>query len=172
LDKPHGCPECGKSFKRRTDLRIHLHRIHTGDMPYQCSTCGKSFNHQLHLEIHHRTHTGEKPYSCSQCGKRFNQKCHLLRHERFHAGEKPFQCSECGRSFSLQSHLQAHNRNQIPNKSRKHVVSSDWSELSKVNASQKIRISLKRYFILVIHFKLFDSYILYRYIKHKVILCF
>ncbi|NXW69219.1 ZFP1 protein, partial [Hirundo rustica] len=39
-EKPHKCPECGKSFRWRSFLNRHL-GIHTGEQPYECGACGK-----------------------------------------------------------------------------------------------------------------------------------
>ncbi|XP_056407421.1 zinc finger protein 615-like [Hyla sarda] len=103
------CDECGKQFKRRSNLLTHG-RSHTGAKTYSCSECGKCFINQSKLVRHEKNHTIEKPYSCSECGKCFKCKSDLVMHERIHTGEKPYSCSECGKCFTAKSQLVAHNR--------------------------------------------------------------
>uniref|UniRef100_A0A8C4HEJ6 C2H2-type domain-containing protein n=1 Tax=Dicentrarchus labrax TaxID=13489 RepID=A0A8C4HEJ6_DICLA len=44
---------------------------HTDGKPFKCDTCGKDFKHRSKLNVHLRVHTGEKPYLCKTCGTRF-----------------------------------------------------------------------------------------------------
>ncbi|XP_069606395.1 oocyte zinc finger protein XlCOF22-like [Ranitomeya imitator] len=107
--KSISCPDCGKSFNRKSNVIAHQ-RTHTGEKPFSCSDCGRCFNHKSDLVRHRRTHTGEKPFSCSMCGKHFRQKSILVTHERTHTGEKPYSCSECGKCFTNKSNLVTHQR--------------------------------------------------------------
>ncbi|XP_044151872.1 oocyte zinc finger protein XlCOF8.4-like isoform X1 [Bufo gargarizans] len=103
------CPECGKHFKKQSNLSMHR-RIHSNERPFLCSDCGKCFTQKSDLVIHQRIHTGEKPFPCSECGKCFTQKSALLEHQRIHTGEKPYSCSECGKCFTQKSVLVKHQR--------------------------------------------------------------
>ncbi|XP_077127743.1 uncharacterized protein LOC143783209 [Ranitomeya variabilis] len=109
LNKTFPCPECGKSFKHKNSLSIHI-KTHTGERSLSCSECGKSFIHMRSLLDHKRIHTGEKPFPCPECGKCFRHKVGLLSHQRTHTGEKPYGCSECGKFFAGKTALKRHRR--------------------------------------------------------------
>lgn len=43
-DKPvFQCELCPTTCGRKTDLRIHVQKLHTSDKPLKCKRCGKSF---------------------------------------------------------------------------------------------------------------------------------
>ncbi|XP_053117064.1 zinc finger protein 768 [Hemicordylus capensis] len=85
--KSYDCSDCGKSYRRSTDLLRHQ-RSHTGERPYLCLDCGKSFSRSSILLEHQRIHTGEKPYKCSHCGQGFSQSSNRNQHERIHGKKK------------------------------------------------------------------------------------
>jgi uncharacterized Zn-finger protein len=58
LAKSHVCAECGQSFIKEYDLRVHI-RKHTGERPFVCLQCGKDFRSERHFETHNRIHTGK-----------------------------------------------------------------------------------------------------------------
>lgn len=70
-DKPFSCEYCGKRFKKRQELTVHI-RIHTGEKPYKCSVCDRAFSQSSSMKTHMRTHTGEKPYKCRLCSAAFS----------------------------------------------------------------------------------------------------
>lgn len=43
-DKPvFQCELCPTTCGRKTDLRIHVQKLHTSDKPLKCKRCGKTF---------------------------------------------------------------------------------------------------------------------------------
>uniref|UniRef100_A0A1A8UQY1 Zgc:66448 n=1 Tax=Nothobranchius furzeri TaxID=105023 RepID=A0A1A8UQY1_NOTFU len=109
--KSYKCSECGKSFRHRSVLELHM-RIHSKDKPYQCKVCGKGFRFGSYLQQHLIIHTGEKPYKCPDCGKDFAFLQNMRTHQRLHQ-EKPFRCTSCRKGYSdetqLQQHMLSHN---------------------------------------------------------------
>lgn len=82
----HICEFCGKAFKLKHYLNIHL-RKHTGEMSYLCEICGVKLLHTKAYKEHMRRHRGERPFKCLQCEKAFLRKGHMQRHMLRHEGE-------------------------------------------------------------------------------------
>ncbi|XP_023727023.1 zinc finger protein 2 homolog, partial [Cryptotermes secundus] len=86
--RPRGCQYCSKSFRKPSELKDHLRRVHTNERPYQCQLCSKAFFVPHELKQHLMVHTGERPFTCQFCLRKFRQKGNLKRHhERHHRDE-------------------------------------------------------------------------------------
>ncbi|XP_055543700.1 gastrula zinc finger protein XlCGF57.1-like [Wyeomyia smithii] len=103
------CTFCGKSFKVRAHLKVHL-RSHTKEQPYECGVCHKKFGYETSLRTHRLIHSGERPYKCDMCELSFKQVNHLKAHKFLHSGQKPFECLVCRKSFALRGNLTIHMR--------------------------------------------------------------
>ncbi|KAK7147407.1 hypothetical protein R3I94_010051 [Phoxinus phoxinus] len=102
--KPFRCRDCGKCFRYRSVLELHM-RIH--NKGYQCQVCKKSFRFSSYLQQHSIIHTGKKPYKCPDCGKDFAFHHNMKTHQRLHQ-QKPFRCTQCRKGYSDESQLQRH----------------------------------------------------------------
>eukprot|EP00300_Choanocystis_sp_HF-7_P042642 c9368_g1_i1.p1 GENE.c9368_g1_i1~~c9368_g1_i1.p1 ORF type:complete len:220 (+),score=12.95 c9368_g1_i1:81-662(+) len=91
-EKKHGCGfrDCGKAFRTKYDLEVHL-RTHTGAKPFACSYpgCSKAFSQAAGRVRHMRMHTGERPYKCPHCSKAFSESCHRNRHAASSCPQNP-----------------------------------------------------------------------------------
>ncbi|XP_017893327.1 zinc finger protein 16-like isoform X2 [Ceratina calcarata] len=78
------CDICNKIYNTSSQVNEHVKRDHLKQRNHVCSQCGKSFFKKYDLKIHNRIHTDERPYVCRACGKRFHHRSHIVRHERIH----------------------------------------------------------------------------------------
>lgn len=54
-EKPvYACELCPAKCGRKTDLRIHVQKLHTSDKPLKCKRCGKSFPDRYSCKIHNK----------------------------------------------------------------------------------------------------------------------
>ena len=70
------CPECGRFFKFRSELRKHEKQVH---FPEPCHECGKVVSN---MGEHLRRHKTVRDFNCSSCPKGFISNQKLKEHER------------------------------------------------------------------------------------------
>ncbi|XP_060857315.1 transcriptional repressor CTCFL-like [Metopolophium dirhodum] len=102
------CDLCPATCGRKTDLRIHVQKLHTSDKPIKCKRCGDAFPDRYQYKVHCLSHKGEKCFKCELCSYASTFQRHLETHMLTHTDEKPFQCDQCDRSFRQQQLLRRH----------------------------------------------------------------
>lgn len=108
-EKPvFACELCPAKCGRKTDLRIHVQKLHTSDKPLKCKRCGKSFPDRYSCKVHNKTHEGEKCFKCELCPYASTTLRHLKSHMLKHTDEKPFSCENCDQSFRQKQLLRRH----------------------------------------------------------------
>lgn len=113
------CELCPTTCGRKTDLRIHVQKLHTSDKPLKCKRCGKSFPDRYSYKLHNKTHEGEKCFKCEMCPYASISQRHLASHMLIHTDEKPFACGHCDQTFRQKQLLRRHqnlyhNPNYVP----------------------------------------------------------
>ncbi|KAG8192182.1 hypothetical protein JTE90_009946, partial [Oedothorax gibbosus] len=102
------CDFCPTTCGRKTDLRIHMQKLHTSDKPLKCKRCGKTFPDRYSYKLHAKTHEGEKCFKCDLCPYASISQRHLESHMLIHTDQKPFRCDECDQAFRQKQLLRRH----------------------------------------------------------------
>ncbi|XP_046424748.1 gastrula zinc finger protein XlCGF58.1-like [Neodiprion fabricii] len=107
-DYKYVCEICGKKFKVKGDMRLHVRFKHK-EGPRICDVCGKTCSNSNSLYVHQKWAHFKPKYECHICHRRmvtqFNLDQHiLLQHER----REIFVCEECGKSFTENHRLKQH----------------------------------------------------------------
>jgi len=107
------CQQCDLVFKNEVYMQRHVRKVHS-NLSYTCDECGKSFRTKAALKIHiSGVHLKEKKYKCEQCEYRAISKQKLKVHALcMHTSyeDKPLSCDKClykcARNDSLRFHMQ------------------------------------------------------------------
>ncbi|XP_035225096.1 transcriptional repressor CTCF-like [Stegodyphus dumicola] len=102
------CDYCPTTCGRKTDLRIHMQKLHTSDKPLKCKRCGKTFPDRYSYKLHSKTHEGEKCFKCDLCPYASISQRHLESHMLIHTDQKPFRCDVCDQAFRQKQLLRRH----------------------------------------------------------------
>lgn len=102
------CELCPTTCGRKTDLRIHVQKLHTSDKPIKCKRCGETFPDRYSYKLHSKTHEGEKCFKCDLCPYSTINQRHLESHMLVHTDQKPYVCQHCDQSFRQKQLLKRH----------------------------------------------------------------
>ncbi|XP_060075338.1 transcriptional repressor CTCF-like isoform X2 [Ylistrum balloti] len=102
------CHLCPTTCGRKTDLKIHMSKLHSSAKPLSCKKCGSTYPDRYTYKLHMKSHEGEKCFKCEQCDYAAQSIRHLESHILTHTGEKPFECKECGQTFRQKQLLRRH----------------------------------------------------------------
>uniref|UniRef100_A0A8D8BL98 Transcription factor grauzone n=1 Tax=Culex pipiens TaxID=7175 RepID=A0A8D8BL98_CULPI len=114
-DSDHGrikCEECGKMFKSRTVLYMHVRKKHVAPQ-FVCDICAKAFHQPAEFEKHKLEH--EDPdklrMQCQHCLKWFKNREYWRTHIRLHNPTTPVPCELCDRVCQNKRAWRAHMKN-------------------------------------------------------------
>ena len=100
-DRPFGCEQCGKKFKTRHCVNIHLRSHGIGGYSWCCEECGKTFNQISAYHVHLKVHSNVREFACEDCGMTFKLKHSLKKHQLTHKPEFGHTCDFCGKKFKV-----------------------------------------------------------------------
>jgi len=110
------CLKCGLVCKSKQALMQHKTSKHSSTAV--CQECGKTFKNKHVLEVHLEYHKSpeEWRHECTECGKKCADKHKLDEHKRTHTKEKPFVCQFCGEKYAhrhnWRNHLKTKHRDE------------------------------------------------------------
>lgn len=78
------CELCGKVFKERSKLRIHIQRRHEKVKKYECHICHKKLVSLDSVQNHIKTYHTDQVYKCRYCEKTYKSEITHRYHEKKH----------------------------------------------------------------------------------------
>lgn len=108
-EKPYECNVCHARFTQSNSLKAHK-LIHSGNKPvFQCHLCPTTCGRKTDLKIHMaKLHSTSKPLSCRKCGSDYPDRYTYKLHMKSHEGEKCFKCEQCDYAAQSLRHLESH----------------------------------------------------------------
>lgn len=103
------CDVCGKAFRQRTSLNLHVRSTHNRERSHACPHCAAAYFKRAKLLAHIKTHTGVRDVPCTGCPKMFSCRENMVKHAKtVHAQTRDFKCTACDRDFKSRKHLVQH----------------------------------------------------------------
>ncbi|GAB0093721.1 zinc finger protein 37-like [Sergentomyia squamirostris] len=76
------CESCDYTAKKKSLLTRHQLTQHTNEKPFVCNVCGKAFKLKRALTIHMNQHGNTKQYKCTFCDRVFNSSTNFYTHRK------------------------------------------------------------------------------------------
>lgn len=107
------CDHCGKRYKLKLDLLLHIGRTHMCNIQI-CRFCGKAVKDVKGHEWRHqkRSRKTNMDFPCNLCFKKFRSKTKLDNHLLMH--KERYTCQECGLELTGPSQLMNHKLKHKP----------------------------------------------------------
>ncbi len=115
----HGCDICGKFFRSKRYIEVHILTKHARVKTYLCDTCGDGFPTPYLLLDHNKKKHNEPGHACHLCPMKFMTAMWLKDHiVARHTTERPYKClvKGCGKTFSWPSSFKSHARVHVRDK--------------------------------------------------------
>nr|XP_015834135.1 PREDICTED: zinc finger protein 345 isoform X20 [Tribolium castaneum] len=106
----HLCPHCGKLFKTKYQLQLHL-EVHDNKLRHYCEVCNKYLK-STHLVRSHKLFHSVAGQKCPDCDiiYNFSSARAFYAHRRLHRTKEEFVCDTCGKAFKDKEGLKQHSR--------------------------------------------------------------
>jgi KRAB domain-containing zinc finger protein len=106
------CPHCGRNFRYKNLLEVHLKVEHSNYVQYLCDLCGYSTKFKMNLQRHLISfHMKVKGFICAfdECTARYSTQVGLNLHlYRKHNLPAPINCPQCKQGFTFDSEVKIH----------------------------------------------------------------
>lgn len=125
--KKYICDYCGKQFKLKSDIFVHISNAHSIDR-HICDVCGRTVKY---LKCHMRKHLQKRDqnkFSCHLCRKMFASQTKLDNHLLMH--KEVFQCQECGQQCKGHIEKLRHRRVHQNNRDKCKICGKTFSKMT------------------------------------------
>lgn len=76
------CDQCDYVTKKTVLLNRHLVTQHSNHKPFACDLCGRAFKMKRALTVHVAQHGTNKQYQCPFCDRKFNSSTNFYTHRK------------------------------------------------------------------------------------------